>query len=899
MENKNPSKSIDNLIKYKDVKANNISNQNSLFWYNMLEKLGKQAQTEEIVYTAVSSFDVVDSNYLILKLVAKRYLTKEVCEMSVRKNGLNLKYVPEYLRDIDMSYMAVSNNGDSLGSVPDSILCGEKGYDICCVAVRNSFNGNAVEFVPKKYLKGDKGKCICNIAVRANAFAIDSIPRKFLSKELVNISLDAPVSKRQEYRNETIISLIPERYITKEIVAKSVQRWPESIMYAPVKYVTNELCDELVRKDPMNLQYIPSNMMSRRLIDYALKENPRVIMCLPREKLTKKRCLDAIQRDQSISTDGFPDSIIEYIGKFMDKFIDYEPLELQIPCSFQNEGLIPEATNSLFQSHDLNVFPSFVKTVYYITDIHLEHQLSERPLEICNMSVYEIKRRIKKKIIELLNSIPDPDIDSYDMLLIGGDVADSVELEKMFYEQLVSDYGWQGEIISVLGNHELWDGDPTGSKPVHPLDEIIDDYRRATKGKARILENELFLMYKNQTRIVLDEQTILDADIDKLHEVCENSTFLVLGGIGFSGINPVFNAKMGLYGAAVSLEEDHIRTERFRAVYDKILASAKDIPVIVLTHTQMEDWSNESYNPKWIYVNGHTHQNRVILDSSGTTVFADNQVGYKPRVWHLNRFSIDAHIYDPFINFSNGIHEISREQYIEFNRGRGIVMEGMKAQGKLYTLKYDGVYMFVLKSKSSLCILEGGKRRKLDHDIDYYYSNLAQYIDKVRDAFAPYRMALDVISHEVRIIGGTGRVHGCIVDIDFYNHIYLNPFDGKITPYFALDMEKKMAYKDIKSLIKSSPIPPQVSDGSSILKRYSTALDQGLIPKLSHKANKKWDTVVIPEIVLDKSIYQPSRIMRSIQYVFDNNVVRIWIDKILSLNDNGMELNSTSRELIE
>ena len=131
--------------------------------------------------------------------------------------------------------------------------------------------------------------------------------------------------------------------------------------------------------------------------------------------------------------------------------------------------------------------------------------------------------------------------------------------------------------------------DPTGCKPARPLDDIVDDYRQAVSKYATILENELFLIYKDQTEIILDEQTILNTDTEELRNVCLNSTFLLLGGIGFSGLNPIYNAEMGLYRAAVSPEEDFARSERFRTVYEKVLASAKELPVVVLTHTPMED----------------------------------------------------------------------------------------------------------------------------------------------------------------------------------------------------------------------------------------------------------------------------------------------------------------------
>ena len=93
-------------------------------------------------------------------------------------------------------------------------------------------------------------------------------------------------------------------------------------------------------------------------------------------------------------------------------------------------------------------------------------------------------------------------------------------------------------------------------------------------------------------------------------------------------------------------------------------------------------------------------------------------------------------------------------------------------------------------------------------------------------------------------------------------------------------------------------MPPQLSNGNSLLARYSSALDDGLIPILSRNSNEKWELAVVPKIVLDRSMYEPSRIMRSIQYIFDQNVLRVWDDKILSI-DSGMELPASSTKLIE
>lgn len=40
-------------------------------------------------------------------------------------------------------------------------------------------------------------------------------------------------------------------------------------------------------------------------------------------------------------------------------------------------------------------------------------------------------------------------------------------------------------------------------------------------------------------------------------------------------------------------------------------------------------------------------------------------------------------------------------------------------------------------------------------------------------------------------------------------------------------------------------------------------------------------------IIRGTEIYKPSRIIRSIQYLFEKNVIRIWDDKILSLDQSA------------
>ena len=325
------------------------------------------------------------------------------------------------------------------------------------------------------------------------------------------------------------------------------------------------------------------------------------------------------------------------------------------------------------------------------------------------------------------------------------------------------------------------------------------------------------------------------------------------------------------------------------------MSCASDKRVVVLTHTQMEDWTTDAPNKGWVYVNGHTHQNGLVKTDDGVAVLYDNQVGYKPKKWHLNQFSLERY-YDPFEAWADGIYQITPQQYMDFNAGRGIQMEYFRQQGDIYALKQKGIYMFMLQYGLGLYLLRGGQKLNVFHELEYYAANLEKYVEKIQMAFRPYRNALDKIAAEVKRFGGSGYVHGSIVDIDFYNHINLDPFNGIIMPYFALDTTGRIGFCSIRELLESSPIPAQGSNGNPLLSTYTKLLDAGgmsiLVPTVKEDA-----LAVVPTEVLDeKDIYAPSRVMKSIQYLLDKGVVRVWNDAVLAMVDRNT-LPETQHEL--
>lgn len=47
----------------------------------------------------------------------------------------------------------------------------------------------------------------------------------------------------------------------------------------------------------------------------------------------------------------------------------------------------------------------------------------------------------------------------------------------------------------------------------------------------------------------------------------------------------------------------------------------------------------------------------------------------------------------------------------------------------------------------------------------------------------------------------------------------------------------------------------------------------------------------VPEIVLDTEMYEPSRQLRAVQYVLEQNVISIWRDEILTYHTPAVELS--------
>lgn len=838
------------------------------YWYFYCKEIEKSKQTPSLVQKAIRQYKVQNDRYLILEVIAEEHLTYPLCETAIENNGMNLQYVPIELIDRNLCELAVKNDPLSL------------------------------EYVPKKFLRGKKGKELCELAISLDGFAIEFVPPRFLTSDLVYTSLKAPLFYRTideldgtqkkvcRIEHDSILEFVPKELLTKDLIDLSITTDPKSIRDIPDEFLSKEYCLYLIEKNPLNIQFLSGYVLDRKIVDRALKKEPKTILYLPENQLTKKRCLMAVRRDSTISIEKFPKDIQDYIAEN----ISLPPMIFEVHQPIYG---LDDLGNELIQRdddqqiHDLSIQPSRVnRVIYYISDLHLEHQL-----KLEGLPQYQVQRRIKERIQNLVSSCNRKGI-----LLVGGDVADNEELAIMFYKS-ISTYALFTKIFTVLGNHELWDGNPLSR--TRSLQTIINDYREKMPASVTLLENDLYVAYKGRNDRIIGETILNQCTVEELKQVCHDSTFLLLGGIGFTGKNVFMNANNGLYGCNVNIEEDLQRTERFQKVYEKVKLAAEDIQVIVLTHTPVQDWLSSDINENWIYVNGHTHHNAIEIHPDGAKIVSDNQIGYKPKQWQLKSFLTEETYYDIFKDYKDGIYPISLQEYLAFNSYLGISCQKQVDDGNIIMLKRNEIYLFLLKKEDRLYLLEGGIKYTLVHDLQYYYDNLPIYYERLIQVIQPYRNQLDLISKDIRKIGGSGTIHGCIVDIDFYNHVFLNPFDGKWTPYYATDTTNKIIYPSIRSLLEQEkPNSLIYSDGSLMIDNYQNLIKKEALVVLNDDQNKCFD-VQIPTTVLDRDIYKPSRIMKVYQYAFDYKIIRIWNDslltKTLSTSSNSSALQNETK----
>lgn len=330
---------------------------------------------------------------------------------------------------------------------------------------------------------------------------------------------------------------------------------------------------------------------------------------------------------------------------------------------------------------------------------------------------------------------------------------------------------------------------------------------------------------------------------------------------------------------------------------------------------------------EWSQSNG---TNKELFSSITKTIFYNllADTGFRPK------------------SFEDGIYEISIDDYWSFYKtidGPSLFRPELKWTKSIKFLKNKGFCMFVSVShKGKLSVMNRGQIKNLKRPIEYYFERIPEYANIVLKSFSSYWKALYNISAQIKSIKPNektikknkygeykefcikhgfpilsfenwykknqgsfrfdGKVHGCIVDLDYDSHVFLNPYDGQVIPYSASSMYGKYVYENIASLIADKR--PEMLTGFQIT--CGNKSEANAIVPISNETNQiiislSSETDKISkktEFVTDTEIYKISNRLKALQMIYDHQIIVNWYDDLLPHSEIEGEVQSRKKSIV-
>ena len=618
---------------------------------------------------------------------------------------------------------------------------------------------------------------------------------------------------------------------------------------------------------------------------------------------------------------------------YKENFLDKSEELSFLPSLKEEEKSITVANNDL-SAEDLEHL-GFRDTrnksaVYYISDIHLDHKIYNKFGKAASFKkVRDYIHKIARKLLldDHGNEIHCPS----KTILINGDTSHSIEINKIFFRTLSQLLGYYNDVYVILGNHELWEFN-TAEEAIAAYQEFFDtlpnihllhnavlvdepytehykeylaqlkkikypiDNKKRISSKERMEKLEKYWArrrkveekYYGKTREeqwknivkerIISQDMLTKLSVEEIRALCLDSRKIVFGTIGYAALNPIHNVYTGIYRGAVTTKEYEDRLSKEASdIYTKLTLAVPKHHVIVSSHMALTDWTKTPPVPNWLYFSGHTHRNKRTI-SDELIEYADNQVGYNGKRIKFNVVVRD-NLCDIFAYYEDGIHRITEDDYMKFYSCFSKVVKGVDRrwceESDIIMIKNNGVYLFLEEkdTKDKLYLLEGGKKRLLNNnDLQYYYDNMSKINVFLKNAVAGIRQYLEALSLYIKNLGGSGFIHGNIVDVDMLNHVMVDIETGQLKPYFAWSIDMRFEYSDLPKLLEVRR--PDM---------YRKFLDdKANLPVVQDSALVKKDV----KFSSDTSIYRNSNMMLKIQDMIDYNVIRFWSDDLVDAINN-------------
>lgn len=420
-----------------------------------------------------------------------------------------------------------------------------------------------------------------------------------------------------------------------------------------------------------------------------------------------------------------------------------------------------------------------------------------------------------------------------------------------------------------------------------------------------ILGNHEYVGFKNiQEAISFYDNKLKSLGIKLLQnnyseEKIEDKRLIIFGGTGFAKYNEKFNADSLVccdnFTRDIEIKESTLFETEYRKA--KKLAKDKNACFLCVSHYPIRDCM-KNIDPDTIYFYGHNHQNFYHRNET-EIIYADNQIGYENPNIDFKIMSTGFEL-NPYWELEDGLYETTIKDYLQFYRYLGefigdgtlLYQRCQNDKASLYVIKRKGYYGFFIVNQNAgtskgISIVNGGKTKKITKSVDlqWLFDNFEVVLSKYLKVLAPFRNVQEQLSKELKILGLSGSIHGCIIDIDFYHHIMLNPLDGTMTYYYssAFGLVRSLSSFDKVILSMKDNDVSSGRDYDLLRSQFNNMRNNSvcLLSKINSSYLLSTSTSDISELdtkeeIISRSdgIYGLSRKINSLQRIFTNRTLR-------------------------
>lgn len=558
--------------------------------------------------------------------------------------------------------------------------------------------------------------------------------------------------------------------------------------------------------------------------------------------------------------------------------------------------------------------------VHYVSDLHLETWY-EKHRDTMSMSDF-----IETVVDSLFNSIAYKGV-----VLFLGDIADSFAVSKMFYEAFVGKWDIRDDVcrqefeqhkVDLIAQDEIDRQMVEEYKALHPwtkrANKSLRWYERTPiEIKDAICRMDCLEAELNREFKVLPRHIVAVLGNHEIHEFSSDNNrhsyergkqkykalfqtlgirFLDMGEmfeysnyfdndfvfVGFCGFDDPENGYAVIGNYEINIRDEQLRWYEHCVEYVK----SRNAVLVFCSHFPLSSGVvNRLCSDNAYYFCGHTHRNDFIVLGDTSAIVADNQIGYG---WNSNNKFKFAHLglytfCNPFEVYIDGCYEIEIEAYRRFSfhireyvTKVGSIENYIEKGGTFYLLKSRGYYGFFIENKSAkrVYICNGGsvKLVRTAETIDEIVAQFDVVVNAYLSVFSGLRKYQEQIASYVRRFGGEGKIHGLIVDIDFYNHVGIDPTTGSVTFYYSPMFGEVQEYSDIGVLLEHH--------APALYPAYKELAATGLVPYQPQEIAVEGELMDVPRG--GNSFYGASKYMAPVQRLFSCNILRVWDEKVLN-----------------